>query len=63
MAADRFENPRLVTFDHHRWHTLITIVDRFGVTQQFKASADSGDTYGDGLSFTAVNTLGEDIDE
>lgn len=62
MASDRFETPQLVEFSHSRWYTIITIVDKFGVKQQFKASADSHDTDSSGLYFAPVNTLGEEID-
>lgn len=58
---DRFENPSLVEFDHHRWYSLIHIVDRFGTDRWFKASADSYDTDGDGLYFTEVDANGEEV--
>lgn len=57
MADPQFTDPRSVDFDVHRWYVIITVVDRFGTTQQWKASADAGDTGGDGISFEPVDTL------
>lgn len=56
MAATRFEQPRSVEFDVHRWYTVVIIVDRFGVTQKFRI----GDYDGSGVYLTAVDEFGED---
>ena len=58
---DRFDNPQLVQFMHSRWHTTIRIVDRFGTERWFKASADSSDTWGDGLYFAEVDANGNEV--
>lgn len=58
---DRFPDPKLVEFDQHRWYVLIHIVDRFGTERWFKASADSGETDGDGVAFYECDRDGEGI--
>ena len=56
-----FANPKLVEFDQHRWYVMIHIVDRFGIERWFKASADSGETWGDGVYFAEVDRDGKEV--
>lgn len=58
---DRFEAPQVVEFIHSRWWTTIRIVDRFGTERWFKASADSSDTWNNGLYFAEVDANGNEV--
>jgi hypothetical protein len=60
-VPDLFLHPRSVSFDQHRWYVLIHIIDRFDTHRWFKASADSGETWGDGVYFAEVDANGEEV--
>lgn len=38
-----FREPARVTFDEHRWYTLVTILDRFGCTRVIRIGDHDGD--------------------
>lgn len=59
MPAREFRAPQSVSFDEHRWYTIVTVVDRFGFTRRFKI----GDADGDGCYLTEIDEHGDDLPE